>query len=299
MYLIEILHQTTTPSSLTYSARPLYLIEILHQTTTTVAFSVATACCILSKFYIKPQPSRRRLPTCGVVSYRNSTSNHNPVQIRNDKGELYLIEILHQTTTFRIALFASMGCILSKFYIKPQLACGWYDLRRVVSYRNSTSNHNSAFAIRLDILLYLIEILHQTTTKTFATRLSNRCILSKFYIKPQQLRKTHGKLFVVSYRNSTSNHNNVLYNTIRSALYLIEILHQTTTPQSSVILPPPLYLIEILHQTTTTHVSVRVGFRCILSKFYIKPQLWPRGSLIYSGCILSKFYIKPQLMPLY
>ena len=120
----------------------LYLIEILHQTTTTVAFSVATACCILSKFYIKPQPSRRRLPTCGVVSYRNSTSNHNPVQIRNDKGELYLIEILHQTTTFRIALFASMGCILSKFYIKPQLACGWYDLRRVVSYRNSTSNHN-------------------------------------------------------------------------------------------------------------------------------------------------------------
>ena len=77
LYLIEILHQTTTPSSLTYSARPLYLIEILHQTTTTVAFSVATACCILSKFYIKPQPSRRRLPTCGVVSYRNSTSNHN------------------------------------------------------------------------------------------------------------------------------------------------------------------------------------------------------------------------------
>ena len=34
-----------------------------------------------------------------------------------------------------------------------------------------------------------------------------------------------------------------------------------------------LYLIEILHQTTTTHVSVRVGFRCILLKFYIKPQL--------------------------
>ena len=120
LYLIEILHQTTTPSSLTYSARPLYLIEILHQTTTTVAFSVATACCILSKFYIKPQPSRRRLPTCGVVSYRNSTSNHNPVFPAVDLVLLYLIEILHQTTTFWIFNFCYYSCILSKFYIKPQ-----------------------------------------------------------------------------------------------------------------------------------------------------------------------------------
>ena len=39
-------------------------------------------------------------------------------------------------------------------------------------------------------MLYLIEFLHQTTTKTFATRLSNRCILLNFYIKPQPLIRT-------------------------------------------------------------------------------------------------------------
>ena len=34
-------------------------------------------------------------------------------------------------------------------------------------------------------------------------------------------------------------------------LYLIEILHQTTTSGGSPIAPGGLYLIEILHQTTT------------------------------------------------
>ena len=34
-----------------------------------------------------------------------------------------------------------------------------------------------------------------------------------------------------------------------------------------------LYLIEILHQTTTADVNALADPRCILSKFYIKPQL--------------------------
>ena len=34
-------------------------------------------------------------------------------------------------------------------------------------------------------------------------------------------------------------------------LYLIEILHQTTTPVAPPLVPAVLYLIEILHQTTT------------------------------------------------
>ena len=33
---------------------------------------------------------------------------------------LYLIEILHQTTTTDYILAPRLGCILSKFYIKPQ-----------------------------------------------------------------------------------------------------------------------------------------------------------------------------------
>ena len=56
------------------------------------------------------------------------------------------------------------------------------------------------------------------------------CILSKFYIKPQ--------------RESVSDHS-------AHQLYLIEILHQTTTKSKIEVMEHMLYLIEILHQTTT------------------------------------------------
>ena len=55
LYLIEILHQTTTVAGEDIAAGELYLIEILHQTTTVDAYNLATHRCILSKFYIKPQ----------------------------------------------------------------------------------------------------------------------------------------------------------------------------------------------------------------------------------------------------
>ena len=79
LYLIEILHQTTTDGEEECAVIELYLIEILHQTTTR---------------YYDPEK---------IV-------------------KLYLIEILHQTTTPRRARSRCNGCILSKFYIKPQPA---------------------------------------------------------------------------------------------------------------------------------------------------------------------------------
>ena len=146
-----------------------------------------TAGCILLKFYIKPQHTANVYNLLYVVSYRNSTSNHNllavyeksslVVSYRNSTSNhnagasyvgrkaLYLIEILHQTTTSPLASRAIWCCILSKFYIKPQL--------------------EGALARRVG-LLYLIEILHQTTTDRPAISHAQRCILSKFYIKPQR-----------------------------------------------------------------------------------------------------------------
>ena len=56
------------------------------------------------------------------------------------------------------------GCILSKFYIKPQPSSPQLEVQKVVSYRNSTSNHNGENYLDTDEALYLIEILHQTTT---------------------------------------------------------------------------------------------------------------------------------------
>ena len=121
------------------------------------------------------------------------------------------------------------GCILLKFYIKPQHTANVYNLLYVVSYRNSTSNHNSRAYPNSLMSLYLIEILHQTTT------------MYDFYMKDMEL-------------------------------YLIEILHQTTTVIFLVICLALLYLIEILHQTTTPGRPLLILLCCILSKFYIKPQ---------------------------
>ena len=169
-------------------------------------------CCILSKFYIKPQLCAGCPWSASVVSYRNSTSNHNRQILINKTKKLYLIEILHQTTTgyeymeglwgcilskfyikpqhFLNSEFDTARCILSKFYIKPQRVPAGAVCPRVVSYRNSTSNHN------------FVSLVH--------------CAAA-----------------VVSYRNSTSNHNNVAAGFVPAWLYLIEILHQTTTAHSS------------------------------------------------------------------
>ena len=169
----------------------------------------------------------------------------------SEGSALYLIEILHQTTTASTVLLASRGCILSKFYIKPQLNIETSIPITVVSYRNSTSNHNASRPIIWTIKLYLIEILHQTTTQSI-----------------------NGRMLIL--------------------LYLIEILHQTTTIRRWETNLDWLYLIEILHQTTTLSCILFLICRCILSKFYIKPQRITPDYLNYQGCILSKFYIKPQ-----
>ena len=185
--------------------------------------------CILSKFYIKPQLAVGSLFFCVVVSYRNSTSNHNHIDTVRVDYMLYLIEILHQTTTCGKCEDCLRRCILSKFYIKPQHSPDNNMNLRVVSYRNSTSNHNYLFCHRSSDGLYLIEILHQTTTRETAIPCLQCCILSKFYIKPQHNLRLIVILLVVSYRNSTSNHNSPVSGLWCHVLYLIEILHQTTT----------------------------------------------------------------------
>ena len=143
LYLIEILHQTTTGQLSRFQTSKLYLIEILHQTTTTlIIFTI-------------------QVP-------------------------LYLIEILHQTTTIPPYPVERRSCILSKFYIKPQLR-----LERELA--------------RCSCILSKFYIKPQRNRRRNNAQPS--CILSKFYIKPQRRPHLHVFSVVVSYRNSTSNHN--------------------------------------------------------------------------------------------
>ena len=124
-----------------------------------------------------------------VVSYRNSTSNHNPDVVVEPSDLLYLIEILHQTTTVVIPPQILHSCILSKFYIKPQ-------------------HGGPAFSRPVRCILSKFYIKPQLRYNPQIV--ANRCILSKFYIKPQHGWVDTGEYVVVSYRNSTSNHNTPL-----------------------------------------------------------------------------------------
>ena len=189
--------------------------------------------CILLKFYIKPQQPRACVRPRFVVSYWNSTSNHNYNRAAVKNGRLYLIEILHQTTTFRAASGGKISCILLKFYIKPQQSSKYLDgWPGCILLKFYIKPQLAAIAIPAKSRLYLIEILHQTTTLLARRLIWASCILLKFYIKPQQ-----------------------------------------------------------------SKLSSSCSVCCILLKFYIKPQQRPRHLQIASRCILLKFYIKPQPIP--
>ena len=122
LYLIEILHQTTTNSDVTLNSGKLYLIEILHQTTTLIRSFLPLLSCILSKFYIKPQHADSYLAYWDVVSYRNSTSNHNS-RARSLAADI-VVSYRNSTSNHNFGLNLD-------------------DDQKVVSYRNSTSNHNA------------------------------------------------------------------------------------------------------------------------------------------------------------
>ncbi len=254
MYLIKILHQTTTSTYLIYSYYLLYLIEILHQTTTAAHPGFTSKVLYLIE-----------------ILHQTTTEDWGSIK----KHWLYLIEILHQTTTAAAVFKIAKGCILSKFYIKPQLR-----LERELA--------------RCSCILSKFYIKPQRTARPYQNQRS--CILSKFYIKPQQRIRHKIGHSVVSYRNSTSNHNAGPEG--YEEMKVVSYRNSTSNHNWELIIWKNrlLYLIEILHQTTTRFCILFPVYRCILSKFYIKPQLARVASYSAIRCILSKFYIKPQLL---
>ena len=192
----------------------LYLIEILHQTTTLrCVISMASSCilskfyikpqlcdvpywcdlsCILSKFYIKPQQCAPGIHFFIVVSYRNSTSNHNVEAVEGEAGPV--VSYRNSTSNHNGSGSLPVPRKVVSYRNSTSNHNQWQsDLAQltvvsyrnstsnhnsgdrmggtlvVVSYRNSTSNHNTSPRARLLHVLYLIEILHQTTTPAVAT----------------------------------------------------------------------------------------------------------------------------------
>ena len=100
-------------------------------------------------------------------------------------------------------------------------------------------------------LLFLIPILHQTTTEAAEVILYQQLFLIPILHQTTTRRRRRGR---------------------RSRLFLIPILHQTTTRMTSVRCYGMLFLIPILHQTTTAKACDLSIICCFSFQFYIKPQ---------------------------
>ena len=74
---IVFLHQTTTITAWGFSLTILSYIVFLHQTTTGWLWWCVLRHCLISSFYIKPQPQDSQSICNIIVLYRLSTSNHN------------------------------------------------------------------------------------------------------------------------------------------------------------------------------------------------------------------------------
>ena len=81
---------------------------------------------------------------------------------------------------------------------------------------------------------------------------------------------------------------------IGGTLFLIPILHQTTTYICYKSMNGKLFLIPILHQTTTIAWVVHKQWGCSSFQFYIKPQHLKSSSFSPERCSSFQFYIKPQ-----
>ena len=118
-------------------------ISFLHQTTTSSASRYFGKCCLISLFYIKPQPQ------AGI----------NPLSLRCLISLFYIKPQLNPQPYYeRICCLISLfyikpqpchpcrsrpaGCLISLFYIKPQLDNLAVMIDSVVLYLFSTSNHN-------------------------------------------------------------------------------------------------------------------------------------------------------------
>ena len=101
--------------------------------------------------------------------------------------------------------------------------------------------------------------------------------------------------FVVSHSNSTSNHND----SFLFYLFFPVVSHSNSTSNhnqsESRFLPIRLFLIPILHQTTTHGRAGNGRTSCFSFQFYIKPQQSATNTCNMSGCFSFQFYIKPQL----
>ena len=164
--------------------------------------------CLISSFYIKPQRKGQDVIERDIVLYRLSTSNHNHWTTLASLNLLSYIVFLHQTTTAASDVRWPYDCLISSFYIKPQLG-SW---------------------LLVWVPYCLISSFYIKPQPSCTAPLSvHHCLISSFYIKPQRKGNSAETQWIVLYRLSTSNHNRWWTSWHLARLSYIVFLHQTTT----------------------------------------------------------------------
>ena len=123
-------------------------------------------------------------------------------------NKLSYIVFLHQTTTTSTRQHTTKNCLISSFYIKPQLMGGYYSIYAIVLYRLSTSNHNGFWII----VIHLHIVLYRLSTSNHNVE---QVIIQGFTIVLYRLSTSNHnsapsfpcRASIVLYRLSTSNHN--------------------------------------------------------------------------------------------
>ncbi len=149
------------------------------------------------------------------------------------------------------------GCFSFQFYIKPQHKFGRNAILPVVSHSNSTSNHNTER--RRQIEDFVVSHSNSTSNHNTALPLFRQVLVvshSNSTSNHNRQRRIPATCPVVSHSNSTSNHNRQCAGVRQCVLFLIPILHQTTTEKTILPQDDVLFLIPILHQTTTSRMAV-------------------------------------------
>ena len=161
----------------------------------------------------------------------------------------------------------------------------------VVSYFNSTSNHNRILeSFRLPPV-----VSYFNSTSNHNTRFSgipHRTVVSYFNSTSNHNWPRANTLFrcVVSYFNSTSNHNRFALAHFPNALFLISILHQTTTVSGVKRIIFLLFLISILHQTTTSDMRFVDCHSVMWPNERYERRMTGRGSRNDAGFVFQRYF---------
>ena len=187
--------------------------------------------CSSFQFYIKPQP-------CPSRSDRWQRCSSFQFYIKPQHPATYLcmtrrcssFQFYIKPQLFSMPRYTGGGCSSFQFYIKPQLRmpcnCG-----------------------------------------------TPRCSSFQFYIKPQPGRGVYTSGCVVPHSNSTSNHNVTNTEVGFIGLFLIPILHQTTTSRMAVI-----HILHVTHMTPMHKTSCRTPGKLVGCNFVFQRAIYQKNS---------------------